>query len=202
MAATNRNVFINCPFDSKYQLLFRAIVYTVKRSGFQPRCALEVDDASETRLEKICKIVAACRYGVHDISRTELDRKSRLPRFNMPFELGVFIGAKKFGRGQGTKRCTIFDTEPYRYQKFISDIAGQDVHAHGDDHRRLIKDLAAWLRDQSNDPKVPGGHAIAREFDRFLDRLPIICRQRDLATDELTFGDLAQLSAAYIAETA
>jgi hypothetical protein len=118
----------------------------------------------------------------------------------MPLELGLFIGAKKFGRGQGTKRCTIFDTEPYRYQKFISDIAGQDIHAHGDDHRRLIKDLAAWLRDQSNDPKVPGGKEIASEFDRFRHRLPTICRRRSLAPDELTFGDLAQLSAAYIAE--
>ncbi|MBI5111489.1 MAG: hypothetical protein HZA68_05880 [Rhodovulum sp.] len=202
MATSNRNVFINYPFDAQYQVFFRAIVFTVKRSGFQPRCALEVDDGSENRLEKICKIIAESRYGVHDISRTALDRKSRLPRFNMPLELGLFIGAKKFGSGQASKRCAIFDTEQYRYQKFISDIAGQDIHAHGDDHRTLIGKLAGWLRDQSNDPKVPGGRAIATEFDTFLAKLPAICRGRALAPDELTFGDLAQLTAAYITETA
>ncbi|MBK5961440.1 hypothetical protein CCR97_25015 [Rhodoplanes elegans] len=202
MASTNRNVFINCPFDAAYRDLFRATIFTVKRSGFQPRCALEVDDASENRLEKICKIIAECRYGVHDISRTSLDRSSRLPRFNMPLELGLFIGAKKFGEDQGAKRCTIFDTERYRYQKFVSDIAGQDIHAHGNDPRRLIVELAGWLRDQSRDTKVPGGRAIAVEFTRFLRWLPTICRRRRLVPDELTFGDLAQLVAAYIAETA
>ena len=42
-------------------------------------------------------MIADCRYGIHDISRTELDRDSGLPRFNMPLELGIFLGAKRFG---------------------------------------------------------------------------------------------------------
>ena len=40
------------------------------------------------------------------------------------------MGAKRFGRPrQREKRLLIFDTEPYRYQKFISDLAGMDIHA-------------------------------------------------------------------------
>jgi hypothetical protein len=75
-----------------------------------------------------------------------------LPRFNMPLELGVFLGAKRFGTGgQKGKACIVFDREPYRFQRFISDIAGQDIRTHGGDVPTLIRELAAWLRTQ------PGG---------------------------------------------
>ena len=92
----NDNVFINCPFDSAYKHLFDAMVFAIHDCGFIPRCALE-EDASQVRIDKIYSIIADCRYGIHDISRTELDEGSGLPRFNMPLELGVFLGAKKFG---------------------------------------------------------------------------------------------------------
>ena len=65
----DRRVFINCPFDAQYKPLFEAIVFAVRDCGLRPRCALEIDDASEVRIEKIFKIIAECRYGVHDISR-------------------------------------------------------------------------------------------------------------------------------------
>jgi hypothetical protein len=38
-----------------------------------------------------------------------------LPRFNMPFECGVFYGALRFGRpSQRRKRFLLLDTEPYQ----------------------------------------------------------------------------------------
>ncbi len=49
----NDNVFINCPFDAKYKSLFDAMVFAVHDCGFIPRCALEEDDASEVRIDKI-----------------------------------------------------------------------------------------------------------------------------------------------------
>ncbi|HEX8904122.1 MAG TPA: hypothetical protein VF771_04730, partial [Longimicrobiaceae bacterium] len=104
------NVFINCPFDGEYERLFRAIVFAVQACGFRPRSALEIDDGSEVRLEKIMRIIGECRYGIHDLSRTELDDEGNLPRFNMPLELGLFLGAKYFGGGvQKEKACIIFD---------------------------------------------------------------------------------------------
>jgi hypothetical protein len=90
-------VFINCPFDRAYRGLFRSIVFTTIYCGFRARCALEIDDASEVRIEKILKIIEECQLGIHDLSRTELDRATRLPRFNMPLELGLFLGARRFG---------------------------------------------------------------------------------------------------------
>ncbi len=90
------NVFINCPFDIDYASNFQAITFTVYRCGFFPVSALSEDNALHNRLSKIEKIIETSKYGIHDISRTELN-SSGLPRFNMPFELGVFFGAKKYG---------------------------------------------------------------------------------------------------------
>jgi hypothetical protein len=123
-------VFVNCPFDQAYKHLFDAIVFAIHDCGFAARCALEASDSSEVRFQKICAIIAECRYGVHDISRTE-PNEDGLPRFNMPLELGVFLGAKVFGgRRDRAKVCLVLDAERYRYQKFCSDLAGVDIEAH------------------------------------------------------------------------
>ena len=154
----NDNVFINCPFDTVYKHLFDAMVFAIHDCGFIPRCALEEDDASEVRIDKIYGIIADCRYGIHDISRTELDAGSGLPRFNMPLELGVFLGAKKFGiEEQKRKKCLILDTERYRYQQFISDIAGQDIQAHNNSSREVIMHVRNWLRNTSRRETIPSG---------------------------------------------
>lgn len=156
-----QQVFINCPFDPQYKDLFEAIVFAVSDCGFRPRCALEVDDGSQIRIEKIFNIISDCRFGIHDISKTELDEGTLLPRFNMPLELGMFLGAKKYGQGEHRdKTCLILDRESYRYQKFISDISGQDIRSHGNDPRMSISIVRNWLRSSSPSITMPGGEAI------------------------------------------
>ncbi len=194
-----RDIFINCPFSADYQSFFEAIIFAVTRSGFTPRCARENDDGGEVRFEKICKIIAECRYGAHDISKTELDPVSDLPRFNMPLELGLFLGARKFGgRKQSRKKALILDRESHRYQKFISDIAGQDIHSHDSDIGRVIEEVSSWLRDEARDDDVPGGRAIALEFSRFQSDLPKIAAAKRLQPKELTFKDLWNIAATWI----
>ena len=198
MPQANRDVFINCPFDKQYIKFFRALVFVIIRSGFRPRCAKEEDNAAEGRIEKICKIISSCGYGVHDISRTSADKTTGLPRFNMPLELGLFLAANRFGRGRGKKCCAILDAEPYRYRDFISDISGQDIRAHRDRPNTLITEVAGWLRIQSRDQSVPGGKKIASEFAEFIEKLPAICKKLSLADDELTFFDLQALVIEYL----
>jgi hypothetical protein len=201
--ADSRQVFINCPFSNDYQDKFRAIVFSVVRSGFEPRCALEADDGAENRFHKICGIIAQCGLAIHDISKTELDARTRLPRFNMPLELGLYLGARRFGAGrQRRKRCIIFDRQPYRYQKFISDIAGQDIHSHGGTSARLIEEIASWLRHETGNPQVPGGKAIAREFRLFQRNVPKICAQMKLDPAELTFQDYRRMAVTWIVSKA
>jgi hypothetical protein len=196
---SGRDVFINCPFTADYRAHFEAIVFTVVRSGFTPRCARESDDGGEVRLDKICRIIRECPYSVHDISKTELDADSGLPRFNMPFELGLFLGAKRFGGGSHNRKKTlIFDQERFRYQAYISDIAGQDIHPHNGDVGQLIRELATWLRDEARDPKVPGGVAVAAEFRKFQVDLAAIAAETGLEVSELTFKDLVAIIARWV----
>ena len=195
----NDNVFINCPFDSAYQELFDAMVFAVHDCGFIPRCALEEEDASEVRIDKIYSIIADCRYGIHDISRTELDKGSGLPRFNMPLELGVFLGAKKFGiEEQERKKCLILDTEPYRYQQFISDIAGQDIQAHNNSSREIITRVRNWLRAASRRETIPSGGIIWERYQEFTDKLPQMAKEGQLIVEELIFNDYTLLVAQWL----
>jgi len=198
---SGRDVFINCPFTPDYEVSFQAIVFTVVRCGFEPRCAREYDDGGEVRFEKICRIIRECAYSVHDISKTDPDAASGLPRFNMPFELGLFLGAKRFGSSpHSRKKSLIFDKDPYRYQSYLSDIAGQDIHPHNSDPKRLIRELTAWLRDEAKDPRVPGGLAVADEFGRFIVDLPRIAADKQLQVSELTFKDLVGIIARWVLE--
>ncbi len=190
----NDNVFINCPFDSAYKPLFDAMIFAVHDCGFIPRCALEEDDASQVRIDKIYNIIANCRYGIHDISRTELDRDSNLPRFNMPLELGIFLGAKKFGiEEQKRKKCLILDTERYRYQQFISDIAGQDIQAHNNSSREVIMHVRNWLRNTSRRETIPSGGIIWERYQEFMEKLPQMAREGRLIVEELIFNDYTSM---------
>jgi hypothetical protein len=48
-------------------------------------------------------MIRECRYGIHDLSRIELN-EAQYPRFNMPFELGIFFGARYIGTGEQKKK--------------------------------------------------------------------------------------------------
>jgi hypothetical protein len=140
------HVFINCPFDSAYKPTFDAIVFAIYDLGFVARSALEIDDGTEVRLAKVERIIEECRHGVHDISNVALDANTGLPRFNMPLELGLFLGCKRFGdEHQRKKVCIILDRDPYRYRQYISDISGQDIHSHGGTHAQAISEVRNWL---------------------------------------------------------
>ena len=184
------NVFINCPFDSAYKPLFDAIVFTVHDCGFIARCALEKEDASQVRIDKIYNIIADCRYGIHDISRTELDANSGLPRFNMPLELGIFLGAKQFGvADQKRKKCLVLDKEPYRYQQFISDIAGQDIREHNNEVEKIVRVVRNWLRTASGRQTIPGGNIIWDRYQAFLREWPQMAEEYQLDVEDLIFND-------------
>jgi hypothetical protein len=195
-AATGDDVFINCPFDTAYQPLFNAILFTVQDCGFRPRCALEVEDSSQVRIDKLFSLIGECPLGIHDISRTELDHHNNLPRFNMPLELGIFLGAKRFGPPkQQAKKCVILDRDPYRFQQFCSDIAGQDVQSHRNDPIEAIRILRNWLQSIRRRDRIliPGADAIASRHLEFQAALPDLCRRVHLTPDGLIYADRTTL---------
>jgi hypothetical protein len=71
---------------------------------------------------------------------------SEVFRLNMPFELGLDIGCRRFGHSHhATKRCLILETEQYRYQAAISDIAGSDIAAHNNKPKRVSEVVRNWF---------------------------------------------------------
>lgn len=188
----SNDIFINCPFDSRYEPIFTAIVFAVYDLGFVARCSLEEDDAAEFRFSKIERIIEECRYGINDLSAVELSPSTDLPRFNMPLELGLFLGCKRYGpSNQNRKRALVLDSEQYRYREFISDISGQDIRAHNGDPEKAIREVRDWLQATSRRTGLVGGGEIIERYRRFKRDLPSICALLSLELDKLTFLDLS-----------
>ncbi len=196
-----RSVFLNYPFDPGYRSLLHAMVFTVHHCGFLARSAQEVEDSGEVRIGRIKRTIRECRYGIHDISRVELDRATQFPRFNMPLELGLFLGAQEYGDpDQNRKRSLVLDTEPFRYQRFCSDIAGQDVRAHRNEPALVISAVRAMLATSLHGvERIPGEAVIRKRYRLFRRELPILCQRLYIRPAELQFVELRSLVEEWIA---
>lgn len=64
-----KGVFINCPFDSEFEPLFQAIIFSVVSCDFTPRSALETGTVSEPRMDRITRSIFSSKYSIHDLSR-------------------------------------------------------------------------------------------------------------------------------------
>ena len=157
-----------------------------------PRCSLERDDSTQFRLDEIYRIIEQCRYAIHDISRMEPDLKTNLPRFNMPLELGVFLGVRRFGPSlQKKKQCMILERKPYRYQKSTSDLAGQNIHVHKNQPQLAVLEVRNWLRTIRRIKRC--GPEIWFRYMRFRRDLPKICKRLKMFPEDLTYVDLCSV---------
>jgi hypothetical protein len=153
-------------------------------------------------LSKIVDLISRCNYAVHDISYTELDSHTQLPRFNMPFELGLYFGCQNYGGQLHHKKTSlILDRDPYRYRAFLSDISGQDIRPHGGDPRAAVKEVRDWLRAKSGKRNIPGGAEIWLRYELFRAELPRLCAKERLLIEELTFPDYANFVAVWLERT-
>lgn len=187
-------MFINCPFDADYSPLFEAIVFCVVDCGLFPRSSLEVIDSGESRVHRIRELIRSSRYAIHDLSRVELAEANGLPRFNMPFELGLDLGARHFGSGTlKTKCCLVLEAREYTYQKTLSDIAGQDPAYHHNSPNEAITAVRGWLRTASARTTIPGDLTIKRRFAEFSTQVPEIAAEAGLNRRHLKFVDYVHM---------
>jgi hypothetical protein len=123
----------------------------------------------------------------------------------MPFELGLDIGARHYGaKHLQEKKVLIFDRERYRYQQYLSDIAGQDIAAHENSYLNVINKIRAWLnsfRPHDVSPLI-GPRKIANLYEQFKKDLPAICAKASLDHNDLDFGDLLYFSGEWIVSSA
>jgi hypothetical protein len=196
----DENVFINCPFDDRYLPLFHSIVFALHDVGFRPRCALEANNFGENRLDKIIEIIAECKYSIHDLSRTQVDSKTRFPRFNMPLELGLDLGCSRYGKPlHQEKVILVMDVEKFRYRNFISDIAGQEIYAHGGCEERVIGIIREWLVN-AKPSIIPKSDKIYERYRSFHRVLPTICRIADWDIRRIPFVGYSYVVAEWLSK--
>src|ERR1700739_747194 len=112
-------VFLNIPYDSAFENLYLAYIAGLSAFGLIPRATLEIPP-SQRRLERILKLIQQCSYSIHDLYRVQLDAKvSRVPRFNMPFELGLAVAQDAGNRRQTWYVC---ETVSYSINKSLSNL--------------------------------------------------------------------------------
>lgn len=164
-----KNVFINCPFDKDYQPLLHSLIFTIIYLGFNPRITLERSDSGETRFSKICELIKDSKYSIHDLSRIKSNKRGEYFRLNMPFELGLDIGARIFNsKVHNSKRCLILEEERYRFQAAISDISNSDIKHHSGEVPRMIKAVRNWFAENGL-KHTPSATKILNKYIDFID---------------------------------
>lgn len=195
------SVFINCPFTDEYKKLFHCIIFCVLACGFRPRSALETGDAGDIRLDKIVRLIKESHYSIHDLSAIELDGINGLPRFNMPFELGLVIGCRKLAGSKYTNRpILVMERNAYTSQKCLSDIAGQDLKVHAGSEKRIANIVRTWLFQQSKRTGIPGHLRIQKAFDNFYGALPDLCDGAGIDDNEISYPDFVNLAQQWLIE--
>lgn len=180
----NGDAFVNCPFDDDYLPCFEALLFAITISGYRVRCALEENDGGDIRFEKLCRLIAASDHTVHDLSRTESGTHG-LPRFNMPFELGVTMGARQYGSArQRCKRTCIMVARQHALPRYLSDLAGADPAAHGEDPHEVIRIVRDHLHRSPSGHNLPGAGHMIELFERFKSDLPFLAKQARLTVEE------------------
>jgi hypothetical protein len=182
-------VFLNIPYDKRFDRLFLAYIAGISAFGLVPRATLEIPSSSR-RLEKIVKLIETCRYSVHDLSRVQLDlRAPRTPRFNMPFELGLAVAAHKRAE-HGKPQWFVCETMVFRLAKSLSDLNGTDPYIHDGKIVGVFRELCNIFSRPHNQPTVQQMRDIYRELRR---NLPVILRRAgsDSLYNTRVFGELA-----------
>jgi hypothetical protein len=163
----DRNVFINCPFDKEYLPILEAMLFCIVYLELNPLLATIRNDGAEIRLEKIRDLIEISKYSIHDLSRNQARHEGEYSRMNMPFELGMDYGCRRFRGGRhAEKSMLILVEEKHRHQIFISDLAGFDVEAHEASYQIAVRKVRNWLYNKAN-LEVPGAKLILGKLADF-----------------------------------
>lgn len=120
-------MFLNLPFDRRHEKLGVALIAGIVSVGLIPRSVVELPPHLN-RLDRLLELIGSCTYSFHDLSAVGVCADTpRVPRFNMPFELGLAVG-RWHGKNH---QFRILESKPHRVQKSLSDMNGFDPMIHG-----------------------------------------------------------------------
>jgi hypothetical protein len=195
------NVFINCPFDDEYASIMEAMIFTIIDCGFIPMTAKDLTANGDERLKNIFKLINDSKYLINDISKIETDKKTKLPRFNMPIELGICIGAREYGDDyHKEKNLLLLENKQFESKKYASDLSGIDCRYHNNDYKKAIHCIRDWLNNFVDGKILPGGDHIENKYEEFLEKLPSIAKRLHQTASKLTHRDKLYIMNEYLKE--
>jgi hypothetical protein len=160
-----QRVFLNVPYDKQFERTYLAYVMALSAMGFLPRATLGI--GGNRRLDRIASLIESCSYSIHDLSRVQLNRAPRTPRFNMPFELGVAVAWARTNRQHG---WLVFESVERRLAKSMSDLDGTDPYIHDGTVRGVMREVCnTFVRP--NQPTVPQMMKMYRDLRRSVPKI-------------------------------
>ncbi|MFL6201101.1 MAG: hypothetical protein ACJ76J_18175 [Thermoanaerobaculia bacterium] len=152
-----------------------ALIATLTGLGRKPRCVLEVPASGKDRLGRIFELLSGCGSSLHDLSRVALSGPLQVPRFNMPFELGI---AYCLGKQSG-HRFFVMEERAYRLQASLSDFNGLDPHIHEGTQEGILACLLDCFGTGGRTPAVKELKDLTNKLSRIILRL-----QREQSRDD------------------
>jgi hypothetical protein len=178
------DVFINIRFDRQAEWLYLALIAGIVGVGLNPRCVVEVPPTRD-RLRRIFALIESCAYSIHDLSCVELSGtgRFRVPRFNMPFELGLAVALSLRQKHE----WAAFERVPYRLTRTLSDLNGYDQYTHRGVPEGVLEEVANLFHNLPSPPTRDPEDLmnIYRAIRRF--------RRKELPADVFTARSFAML---------
>ena len=174
------SVFLNVPFDDRYEPIFIALIAALTSIGRKPRCVLELPERGQGRLARILAHLLSCQVSIHDLSRV-----GPPPRFNMPFELGVAFAQRVYVQSANNHSIVLVESVPHRLSRTLSDMAGFDPVIHSNRPRRAISCILDSLGSGASDPSTDSVYRMWRQLMRASAQLKIAADRDDIYSRSL-----------------
>lgn len=86
----------------------------------------------------------------------------------------------------------ILDIERFRFQKFISDLAGMDIHEHAGKPEAAVRETRDWLANVSR-RQLASGEKIVRSYLQFVADLPGLAAALEFDPKEIPYVDFERI---------
>lgn len=158
-------VFLNIPYDSKFEDLYVAYVVGLTQLGLDVTATLA--HPNQDRLAKIIELIEKCSFSIHDLSRIEASHG--IPRFNMPLELGIAL----YRSAKAKHDVYVFESKAFRAQRSTSDINKMDPRIHNGSPKGVMSALLSLFWQPDNPMTVP---EMLRSFRAVRAKLPLLLK--------------------------
>lgn len=162
-------------------------------TGWTPRLAFQESERGQGRLMRIYSLINDCRVSVHDLSIVR-----PLPRFNMPFELGMACARKM--QSPLAHDFLVLDRKPLRLQRHLSDLAGIDPKIHHGTPIGVISAILDVFARPDQDVAAVEVHELYKLLSGLIPNLKVRHGSRDLYNARV-FEDLVAIGRAMTASS-